>query len=122
MMWVSTYLLAVLVASVVGGAVGIILTAHWAMANDLGTPGREAQHMGVVNLGTLVGAAGAKAIGPLPDLVAVWFGPGYGYTALLGASALFLIIGCLLLTRVRLSHPAILAEAATQTADSRHNA
>ena len=74
MMWVSSYFIAVVVASVIGGAVGMILTSHWAMANDLGTSGREAQHMGIVNLGTLFGAAGAKAIGPLPDLVTVWFG------------------------------------------------
>lgn len=106
MMWVSSYFIAVVVASVIGGAVGMILTSHWAMANDLGTPGREAQHMGIVNLGTLFGAAGAKAIGPLPDLVAVWFGPGYGYTALLGASALLFIVGGILLLKVRLVHPA----------------
>ena len=112
MMWVSTYLLAVIVASVIGGAVGVILTSHWAMANDLGTPGREAQHMGIVNLGTLFGAAGAKAIGPLPDLVAVWFGPGYGYTALLAASALLFIIGGVLLLKVRLNHPAELQQPA----------
>ena len=109
MMWVSTYLLAVVVASVIGGAVGIILTTHWALANDLGTPGREAQHMGVVNLGTLIGAAGAKAIGPLPDLVSVWFGPGFGYTALLGASALLFIVGGLLLLKVRVERPSVVA-------------
>ncbi len=118
MMWVSTYLLAVVVASVIGGAVGIILTTHWAMANDLGTTGREAQHMGVVNLGTLFGAAGAKAIGPLPDLVAVWFGPGFGYTALLGASALLFIIGGSLLLKVRVEHPAKLVEPASVTGNS----
>ena len=110
MMWVSSYFIAVVVASVIGGAVGMILTSHWAMANDLGTPGREAQHMGIVNLGTLFGAAGAKAIGPLPDLVTVWFGPGYGYTALLGASALLFIIGAVLLLKVRLDHPAELQQ------------
>ena len=112
MMWVSTYFLAVVVASVIGGAVGIILTTHWAMANDLGTPGREAQHMGVVNLGTLFGAAGAKAMGPLPDLVAVWFGPGFGYTALLGASALLFMVGGALLFKVRVERPAARAEPA----------
>lgn len=118
MMWVSTYLLAVIVASVIGGAVGVILTSHWALANDLGTPGREAQHMGVVNLGTLIGASGAKAIGPLPDLVSVWFGPGFGYTALLGASALLFIIGGLLLLKVRVEHPAVVAAAAAQASDN----
>lgn len=110
MMWVSSYFVAVVVASVIGGAVGMILPCHWAMANDLGTPGREAQHMGIVNLGTLFGAAGAKAIGPLPDLVTVWFGPGYGYTALLGASALLFIIGAVLVLKVRLDHPAELQQ------------
>ena len=118
MMWVSTYLLAVVVASVVGGSVGVILTVHWALANDLGTPGREAQHMGIVNLGTLFGAAGAKAIGPLPDLVTVWFGPGFGYTALLGASALLFTIGGTLLLKVRVSHPAAIAERAGDVEDS----
>ena len=110
MMWVSSYLVAVVVASVIGGAVGILLTTHWALANDLGAPGREAQHMGVVNLGTLFGAAGAKAIGPLPDLVAVWFGPGFGYTALLGASALLFVVGGLLMLKVRVSHPSTLSD------------
>ena len=105
MMFVNTYLLAVLVASVVGGAVGIILTVHWAIANDLTTPGREGQHMGIVNLGTLIGAAGAKATGPLPDLVTAYFGPGYGYTALLGMSAVLFVAGALLLLKVRPPHP-----------------
>ena len=107
MMWVNTYLMTVVVASVMGGAVGIVLTAHWAMANDLGTPGREAQHMGIVNLGTLIGAASAKALGPVPDLVAVWFGPGYGYTALLSASALLFIIGAVALLKVKIDHPSL---------------
>ena len=105
MMWVSTYLMAVLVASIIGGSVGVVLSAHWAMANDLGAPGREGQHMGIVNLGSVAGAAGAKAIGPLPDLVTVWYGPGFGYTALIGASALLFIIGGLLLLKVRIGHP-----------------
>jgi Na+/melibiose symporter-like transporter len=105
MMWVSTYLMAVLVASIIGGSVGVVLSAHWAMANDLGAPGREGQHMGIVNLGSVAGAAGAKAIGPLPDLVTVWYGPGFGYTALIGASALLFIIGGLLLLKVRIRHP-----------------
>ena len=109
MMWVSSYLTAIILASAIGGAVGVILTTHWAMANDLGTPGREAQHMGIVNLGTVIGAAGAKAIGFLPDLVAVWLGPGYGYTALLGASALLLTIGAVMLFKVQPTHPAALS-------------
>ena len=117
MMWVSTYLLTVLVASFIGGAVGVILTAHWAMANDLGTPGREAQHMGIVNLGTLMGAAGAKLMGPLPDLITVWFGPGFGYTALLGASVLLFIIGAATLLKVRIDHPALRAQPASVTRD-----
>lgn len=108
MMWVSSYTMAIVVASVIGGAVGVILTTHWAMANDLGTPGREAQHMGIVNLGTVIGAAGAKSIGFLPDLVAVRFGPGYGYTALLGASALLFILGMVFLLKVRVNHPSVL--------------
>ena len=105
MMWVSSYLVTIIVASAIGGAVGVILTTHWAMANDLSAPGREAQHMGLVNLGTLIGAAGAKAIGFLPDLVAVRFGPDYGYTALLAASALLFVLGAAFLLKVRVSRP-----------------
>ena len=45
--------------------------------------------MGVVNLGTLFGAAGAKAIGPLPDLGrGVVVRAGVRIHSLLGASAL----------------------------------
>ncbi len=115
MMWVSAYFTAIIVASVIGGAVGVILTIHWAMANDLGARGREAQHMGIVNLGTVIGAAGAKAIGFLPDLVAAIFGPGYGYAALLGASALLFIIGLALLFKVRVNHPAVSPQPAAPT-------
>ncbi len=118
MIWVTTYLQAVLVASVIGGSVGVVLAAHWAMANDLGTPGREAQHMGMVNLGSVIGAAIAKAIGPLPDLVTVWHGPGFGYTALMGASALLFIIGAGLLFRVRIDHPAVSMHTESVSAES----
>ncbi len=107
MIWANTYLLAVLVACVIGGAVGIVLSAHWAMANDLGTRGREGQHMGIVNLGSVAGAAGAKIMGPLPDLVTVWYGPGLGYTALLAASALLFLIGGALTLKVRVNRPGV---------------
>jgi hypothetical protein len=62
----------------------------------LGTEGRAGQHMGIVNLATIAGAASAKVFGPGVDLLNL-ASPGYGYSALLiGCGAAFLV-GALLI-------------------------
>jgi MFS family permease len=92
----DTTLEVVLMASVAGAAVGTVLSASWALANELGTEGREGQHMGIVNLATIAGAASAKVFGPGVDLLNL-ASPGYGYSALLfGCGAAFLV-GALLI-------------------------
>jgi MFS family permease len=84
------------VASFTGAAVGTVLSASWALANELGTEGRAGQHMGIVNLATIAGAASAKVFGPGVDLLNL-ASPGYGYSALLiGCGAAFLV-GALLI-------------------------
>ena len=70
---------------------GALLSASWALANDLGTEGREAQHMSMVTIATVGGAAVAKIVGPLVDL------PGYGYSGLLISCAALFLFGALLL-------------------------
>ena len=40
------------IASVLGASIGALLSANWALANDLSTQGREGFHMGIVNLST----------------------------------------------------------------------
>ncbi len=88
------------IASFAGACVGVVLTANWALANQLGAAGREGQHIGLVSLATIGGAATAKLMGPGVDLLNL-ASPGAGYTALLlGAAALFLL-GALFLLPVK---------------------
>ena len=91
---------ALVIATIVGFSVGTLLSSNWALANDLGTSGREALHMGVVNLATIGGAAVAKLLGPGVDLLNR-ASPSSGYSALLiGCAALFLL-GAVLLMPVK---------------------
>jgi hypothetical protein len=85
------------IATVIGLSVGALLSSNWALANDMGTSGREAMHMGVVNLATIGGAASAKLLGPGVDLLNS-ASPTSGYLALLmGCGASFLVGGLVLL-------------------------
>ena len=92
-----------IIASFAGAAVGVVLTANWALANELGAAGREGQHIGLVSLATIGGAATAKLMGPGVDLLNL-ASPGAGYTALLLGAGLFFLIGALFLLPVR-AHP-----------------
>ena len=95
-----------IIASVIGFSVGALLSANWALANDLGTSGREALHMGIINLASIGGAGVAKLMGPGIDLMnrleptVHILGISYtvtGYSAMLiGCGALF-FSGALLL-------------------------
>jgi MFS family permease len=95
-LWVDNTTELLLVASGIGASVGVILSANWALANELGTQGREGQHIGLVSLASIGGAASAKALGPVVDLLNL-ASPGLGYAGLLlGCGAAFLA-GALLL-------------------------
>jgi MFS family permease len=85
-----------IIASIIGMSVGVLLSSNWALANDLGTRGREGQHMGIVGLATLGGSGVAKIVGPGVDLLN-HAGPGWGYTALLIGCGVFFLVGALLL-------------------------
>ena len=65
-----------------------------------GAAGREGQHIGLVSLATIAGAATAKLMGPGVDLLNL-ASPGAGYTALLLGAALLFLLGALFLLPVR---------------------
>ena len=96
MLWADGAQEVVIIATIIGASVGVLLSASWALANDLGTAGREAQHMGIVTIATLGGAAVAKIIGPWVDLLNR-ASPDWGYEALLICSAVLFLLGALLL-------------------------
>lgn len=103
------------IASIIAAFVGIVLSASWALANELGPTGREGQHIGLVSVATLGGAATAKVLGPGVDLLNLAV-PGFGYTALLAGSGLFLLLGALLLIPVKVQLPTPSEESAPKTA------
>jgi MFS family permease len=97
LLWADNITEVVLIASVLGAAIGVLLSSNWALANDLGTSGREGLHIGIVNLATTGGSASAKMLGPGIDLLNR-LSEGRGYDALMiCCGALFLIGGLMLL-------------------------
>ena len=97
MLWAHNAIDAVVIASFLGASVGVMMSVGWALANELGAEGREGQHMGIVNLATIGGAASAKLLGPGVDLLNLT-GSGAGYSALLiGCGLAFLAAALLIL-------------------------
>ena len=88
---------ALIIATVMGACIGTLMSSNWALANDLGTSGKEGLHMGIVNLATTGGAATSKLMGPGIDLVnRVSTSEGDGFRALLITAAALFFIGALL--------------------------
>jgi MFS family permease len=93
----------ILVASgIIGLAVGAFYSANWALATDLVPKNEEARYLGLVNIATAGGAAVARLIGPLIDLLNK-YQAGWGYRAMFLACILCLIIGGLLMLKVRVA-------------------
>ena len=87
------------IASVIGASVGVLLSATWALANELADESQSGLHIGIINLATIGGAATAKLLGPIIDGLNQIPGrsDGFGYQALITADAAFFLIGALLL-------------------------
>ena len=92
--------------SATGISVGMLLSANWALANEMGTSGREAQHIGIINLANIGGAGISKLLGPGIDVLnrldpnLQFLGYSYavtGYSALLIGCGLMFVSGALLL-------------------------
>ena len=79
----------VVTASVIGASSGALLSASWALANEMGDEQRAGTHIGIVNLSTIGGAALPRLFGPGIDLLN-HTAEDLGYRALIvGCAALF---------------------------------
>ena len=93
-----------IIASVIGASVGAMLSAHWAMANDMSTSGREGEHIGLVTMAAVGGAVFAKALGPGVDLLNR-LSSDAGYQVLLVGCAVLYMLGALVLMPVKVKLP-----------------
>ena len=93
-------LLILAVATFTAVFVGIMLAGSWALANELGTSGREGQHIGLVSVATISGAGTSKLLGPLVDLLNM-VSTGLGYTVLMIIAGALFLLGALVLMRVK---------------------
>ena len=88
-----------IIASVMGASVGVLLSANWALANELADESHAGLHTGILSLATIGGSATAKLLRPGID--ALNRIPGrpddFGYQVLIAGSAAFFIIGAVLL-------------------------
>jgi MFS family permease len=91
----------VLYGAVVGVAVGVFLSANWALAMDLIPAGEAALFLGLTNLATAGSGAAAGALGPVIDAVNR-SSPGLGYSALFAVAAVMWLLGGLILVRLPL--------------------
>ena len=85
-----------IIASVIGASVGTLLSANWALANELADGGQPGLHIGIVNLATIGGAAMAKLLGPGIDALNR-ISSDLGYQTLIAGSAGMFLAGALLL-------------------------
>ena len=85
-----------IIASVIGASVGMLLSANWALANELVDQSQAGLHMGIVNLATIGGAAMAKLLGPGIDALNR-ISADLGYEVLIAGSAGLFLTGALLL-------------------------
>ncbi len=95
--WAGSTSEVILISSLIGLCLGPVLSASWALANELALPGREGTHMAIVNLATIGGAAFSKTLGPLVDLSNKLIATEAGYAALLFICASLFVLGSLLL-------------------------
>ncbi|GIS95815.1 MAG: hypothetical protein CM1200mP22_30520 [Dehalococcoidia bacterium] len=58
-----------IIGSVIGASVGVVLSANWALANELADESQAGLHIGIVNLATIAGAVTAKFLGPIIDRI-----------------------------------------------------
>ena len=102
MLWASNATEVVWTASIIGASVGTLLSANWALANELGSQKQAGLHMGIVNLATIGGSAMAKLFGPGIDLLnRVESVDNLGWKCLIAGCAALFVIGALILMPVR---------------------
>ena len=86
-------------ASVVGASAGTLLSASWALANEMADEQRAGTHIGIVNLSTVGGATIPRLFGPGIDLLN-HTSEDLGYRALIAGCAVLFVAGALALLPV----------------------
>jgi len=79
---------------------GAFFSSNWALATDMVPKGEEARYLGLTNLATAGGAALARLIGIGIDPLNA-YSHGLGYQVMLAACFIYLVIGSVLLFRIR---------------------
>ena len=86
-------------ASIVGAASGTLLSANWALANEMIDEQRAGTYIGIVNLSTIGGAVLPRLFGPGIDLLN-HTSEDLGYTALIAGCAGLFVAGAIALLPV----------------------
>ena len=81
-------------ASIVGASSGTLLSASWALANEMADEQHAGTHIGIVNLSTIGGAALPRLFGPGIDLLN-HTAEDLGYRVLIGGCAALFVAGAL---------------------------
>jgi len=95
-----SYLLIMLCGGLVGISFGAFMSTNWALATDLVAKDEEARYLGLTNLATAGGAALARLIGPVIDFFNA-SSPGLGYSVMLLACFIYLLVGSLLVMKIK---------------------
>lgn len=88
-------------SSVLGGGIGLFLTANWALANRLAPDDEAGKFLGLTNIATAGSAAIARLEGPAIDwLNALWPGEWVGYTWMFLFGAFCMLVSMFLLGKI----------------------
>ncbi len=92
-----------LVATFIGGGIGLFLTSNWALANALAPSDQAGKFLGLTNLATAGSAALARLEGPAIDaLNAAAPGQWLGYTGMFLFGGVCTLLSMLLLSRIHI--------------------
>lgn len=84
----------VITASIIGASSGTLLSASWALANEMGDEQQAGTHIGIVNLSTIGGAALPRLFGPGIDLLN-HTSEDLGYRTLIAGCAALFVAGAI---------------------------
>jgi Na+/melibiose symporter-like transporter len=96
----DSYTPIMLCGGLVGISFGAFISSNWALATDLLPKGEEARYLGLTNLATAGGAALARLIGPVIDFFNAQ-SHNLGYSVMLLACFVYLIVGSLLILKIK---------------------
>ncbi len=93
----------VITANVIGASAGALLSASWALANEMADEQHAGTHIGIVNLSTIGGAALPRLFGPGIDLLN-HTSEDLGYRALIVGCAALFVAGAIAILPVNSAH------------------